>query len=111
MFGVQAFVQAGLDGGHLPPRVVLSYTQRTRHAVNFLPACKGQHPVRILLQFGQRVARPDLTNLISQAGIEAVVIKKRYDGGLFGDRAPGLHEFLRTFFRKHVGEFFEIPLI
>ena len=39
-----------------------------------------------------------------------MVIEKRNDAGLFGDRPPRLHQLLRTFLRKHIGEFFEIPL-
>jgi hypothetical protein len=110
VFGIETLIETGFDSGDLPPRITLSYTQRMRHSVHFLPAGKGQHPVRILLQFRHRIPRPDLTNLISQAGVKAVVIKKRNDYNLFGDRPPRLYQSPRAFFRKHISEFFEIPL-
>ena len=64
MLGVQPLIQAGFDGSDLPTRIVVSHTQSTCRSVHFLPTREGQHPIGILLQFGQRIPTPDLANLI-----------------------------------------------
>src|SRR6266498_811120 len=56
------------------------------------------------------MARPNLSNLVSQMEIKTVLIEKRNDAGLIGSGAPRLHEFLSAFCREHPREFLHVPL-
>ena len=110
MLCVEPSIETGLHRRDLPPRVVLSHPQRTRHPVYLLPVREGQHPVGVPAQFRDSLLGPDFANLVGQADVEAVVIQKRNDAGLFGHSAPSLHQLLRTVFREYTGKLFDIAL-
>ena len=110
MFGVESPIQSGFHRRDPSPRIVISHAQQARHPVHLFPGGEGQHPIGILPQFRQRIAGPDLSNLVSQMEIKTVLIEKRNDAGLIGYGAPRLHQFLSAFCREHPGEFLHVPL-
>ena len=82
-----------------------------RHAVHFLPAGKGQHPVRILRQFRQLHPRGQILRTLSARRASKPWSLRNETMAASSETARHASTSLSgTFFRKYIGEFFEIPL-
>ena len=115
----RAFLAAGqcawrraVDGrcsiaGDLSPRIVQSYTQRTRHQVHpFSQSAKAS--IRYgSPEFGKRVVGPDLANPICQADVKAV--SSRTETTLASATARRFYKLVHFPWRAHLQAFRHLP--